>query len=232
MDGDIRFLTGIGAGLWLFWRGFKELRIKRLIAGLATSKIRSLAMGTVELAGYAKPAQALEDPIYKLPCVFYQIEVKEKVGSGKYSRWTTIHRDTSQHFPFYLQDDTGSILVAPGGAALYCDKDVDVTVNQSLLGGLLPKTQNPLEAFASRFRRSCGPLHITAYILREYEPVYVLGYATTDGNGLMIQKSPEGLFIIADKTEKEMLTKLGWLAWAQIIGGPILCLFCLWAYLR
>jgi len=64
---DVFAGVGLGLGLWLFYSGFKDLRLRRTISGLATSKARSLAMGLVELSGRTEGLDPLQDPIYQLP---------------------------------------------------------------------------------------------------------------------------------------------------------------------
>jgi hypothetical protein len=131
-------------------------------------------MGTVEVAGSAEMAQPLQDPIFKLDCVYFQIKVEEKIGSGKSSRWVTLHQNSSDAVPFRLKDDTGKILVLPGGADLRCEKDINVTT-----GGLplSASKQDPVDQFLGTFSRANGTLRLQAVILREHEPLYVLGWA-------------------------------------------------------
>ncbi|MBI4064212.1 MAG: hypothetical protein HY401_07935 [Elusimicrobia bacterium] len=60
--------------------------------------------------------------------------------------------------------------------------------------------------------------------------------ADKDGAGgdfsspLLVRKTPDGVLILADKWEKELIGKVGWAAWLGIIGGPVLCLACAGAY--
>ena len=58
-----------GAGL-AGWYGFLCLRLKRRVENTPTSRIRSLAMGMVEVKGKAIRSYALVSPMTQLPCVF------------------------------------------------------------------------------------------------------------------------------------------------------------------
>jgi hypothetical protein len=52
-DTDILFYSvgGLLLGLYVFYRGFHHFRRKRLIENTPTSKVRSIAMGLVEIFG-------------------------------------------------------------------------------------------------------------------------------------------------------------------------------------
>lgn len=286
--------AGMGLGLWIFYHGFKALKLKKTITGLATSKIRSLAMGTVELFGKTAHLSPLSDPIYQRSCVYYQIDVEEERGSGKRKRWVHIYHTDSAQRPFLLLDDTGAAFVSPAGAEVHLEKDVDAKT------GFFDRLFSSADEATLRFAmsvpgRTRDRLHVEAYIVRENEPMYVLGYAVPaeqpltlteriiykikhtlqdiarrlksdplrmkaldknqDGRvdteewdeGLLalkrevenpassteetvvstlIRKSPEGLLVLADKSEKDLVGELGLAAPIQIFLGAALAVFC------
>src|SRR5437867_10327719 len=107
----IAFLAG--GGLIVF--GFIVLRRKRLLESVPTSRIRSVAMGFAELAGRAKIRTSLVAPFSGIPCVFYRFLVEEERQSQRGRRWTTVEQGSTSE-PFYLEDDTGTLLVDPSGA--------------------------------------------------------------------------------------------------------------------
>ncbi len=78
---------------------------------LPTSKIRSLAMGLVELEGRIELIEPLVAPIGKKTCAGYRYTT-ERIGRDKNGKttYTTIHDETFCN-DFYLQDDTGKIKV-------------------------------------------------------------------------------------------------------------------------
>ena len=229
-------LMGLGTGVYLFWKGFQNLRLQRLPSGIATSKVRSLAMGTVELSGTAATIDSLNDPIYGEPCVFYSILVSENTGND----WETIHEETSETHPFFLADDTGRVPVFPVGAELYLRDKVDTT--SSFLGGSHEPIDIPITTYLEKLKgRKLGfsrdSLHIVANILRENEPVYVLGYAVPPEQPfsfmerkvpcpVIIRKNPGDLFIIADAKENSLVQRLGKKAWPAIARGFVLALPC------
>ncbi|MDD5258418.1 MAG: hypothetical protein PHD29_00405 [bacterium] len=91
-------------GIPLYFSGFKYWRRKRMIENIPGSKISSLALGFVELSGTAEYGNtALKSPYTKSDCVLYKYSDQRK--KGEYSKT-----------PFYIQDNTGLILVDPTGA--------------------------------------------------------------------------------------------------------------------
>jgi hypothetical protein len=104
-----------------FW-GFFQIKIKRMIENLPTTKISGLTMGLNELkgkcVGLLPDYPPLEGPLSTMPCIYYHYTVKERRGSGKNARWVKIE-DECHSTPFLLQDRTGSVTVAPEGAKIY-----------------------------------------------------------------------------------------------------------------
>ncbi len=164
----------VGSGLILFIQGFKLLKLKRKISGLATSKIRSMAMGLVELAGIAKATKTLFDPIYTQPCAYYSVKVEELQGSGKNQRWVSIYKADSSASPFIMTDATGEALIFPKGAQLKRTPTVQCQTGSIFGGSADPMTKLFLEAKGGSFMRS---LKLTAHIVREGDPVFILGFA-------------------------------------------------------
>ena len=104
----------VGAGLIVF--GFILLRRKRLLENVPTSRIRSVAMGFAELLGSAKNRTPLVAPYSGIPCVYYRCLLEEERQRSRGGReWATLEQGESSD-PFYLQDETGALLVDPAGA--------------------------------------------------------------------------------------------------------------------
>src|ERR1700677_3606282 len=104
-------------------------RRKRLIDNLPTSKTQGVFIGLVELKGTAQCEQPLTSYLAGAPCIYYAYEIEERwsrlvttTGSDgrggtrevtrRESGWRQVDAHT-ESTPFYLQDDTGSILVRP-----------------------------------------------------------------------------------------------------------------------
>ena len=113
-------------GIPLFIMGFIWLKQKRLIENIPTSKIRSLAMGLVEVYGKVVPWQGtmLKSPMTNRDCVYYKYTTEEYRRSGKHSHWVTIKKDMGS-IHFNLKDETGMVLVNPKGAKIDIPKDFE-----------------------------------------------------------------------------------------------------------
>ena len=131
-------------GIVLFPVGFKQLYQQKMIVNLPLSKIRSMAMGLVKLKGVVvHKGKLLISPINKQKCVYYNCVVEELVSSGKSSRWVTVFRST-ESAPFYIQDETGKVLVDLKGAQIDLKKDTRATA------GLFKKIPPNFEEFLKR----------------------------------------------------------------------------------
>jgi hypothetical protein len=99
----------------LFWGGLYCLRLKRRIENTPTSKIRSLALGMVELQGCARRNYALVAPMTHLPCVWYRVR---RYRRDRRNNWRLTSVTESGPVPFSLEDATGRVLVDPRGASV------------------------------------------------------------------------------------------------------------------
>ncbi|MBD1399863.1 hypothetical protein [Pelovirga terrestris] len=95
-----------------FAYGFYHLRIKRKIENTPTSRIRSVAMGMVEVKGNARRKYALVAPMSHTPCVYYRLTRYRK---DKNNRWQAISVASSDSACFFLEDGTGRIEINPAG---------------------------------------------------------------------------------------------------------------------
>ena len=118
-DKDDGFAFGIMLlviGLLIFFKSLKNLKMKRLFENVPTSKMRSLAMGLVELKGKIQVEdKVLKDPFDDKECVYWRIHIQESVKRGKRRKWVTRHKAKNQ-VPFLISDHTGSVLVHLDGA--------------------------------------------------------------------------------------------------------------------
>ena len=146
----------------LLWGGFHFLRLKRRVENTPTSKTRSLAMGLVEIHGQARRKFALVSPMSQLPCVYYRLRRYRKDSNN---RWKLSSCKESDHVPFYLEDDTGRVIVDPLRAT------VRPRSRQQGLGG----QQNLLLDKASYIDRDEKWIEET---IAEGTRLYVLGQAT------------------------------------------------------
>jgi len=89
-----------------------------MVMDTPTSKIRSAAQGYVELKGLVKPLnQPISAPLTGKPCCWYDYHIEKEVtrinSKGETERsWETVDKHSSSHL-FYLEDDTGRVVIYP-----------------------------------------------------------------------------------------------------------------------
>lgn len=174
---DFYLMLGFGFGIFGFFWGFTRLRRKRLIENIPTSKVRSLAMGLVELVGKAKKKINLLSPFCNVECVFYRYKIERYKKQGKSSSWVTIAKGDSSFAPFYLEDDTGRVLVSPKDAEFDLPHDYLYTTGW---GKELPQNLIQfMEYNKISYRGLFGShrLRFTEWYICPDESVYVLGVA-------------------------------------------------------
>lgn len=172
-------------GIGFFFDGFRLWRRKRLIENIPTSKIRSMAMGLVELYGEAEPYFILiKAPLTGEDCVFYKYLVERYESRGKSSSWVTVVNNTSYHNPFYLNDDTGKVLINLQHVELHM-AEPDFTFETGPCGQEYPQpllsflTQNSIsyKSFFVRHR-----MRFKEWRIHRKDKIYVLGSARKNEN--------------------------------------------------
>lgn len=289
-----------GTGIWLFFDGFKKWRRKRLIENIPTSKIRSMAMGLVELQGKAEQwMYSLKGPLTGRQCVFYKYLIERYERRGKNSSWVKVADGGSYDNLFHLDDGTGKVLVNPKQAELHLDKP-DFSFESGLFGGDIPANLvSFLEQNDIKYQTWFGKqrMRFKEWDICPSDEVYVLGTVNknenfvsdlkmkltehlreikekpeemkkfdTDGDGtvsvyeweqavakikeemmeeqlkqpgqqqetnfVIDQGQEETIFIISEKSEKDLLQRLNWQSLAEIIGGALLASGCIVGFIK
>ncbi|MGB7600387.1 MAG: GIDE domain-containing protein [Candidatus Sulfotelmatobacter sp.] len=113
---------GLCAGLYLFFNGFRLLQRRHLILDTPVSKIRSASMGMVELNGQAAGPYTVIAPITERSCYYFRTVVWEWKRHGRNNAWVKVAAEC-MHVPFFLDDNTGKVMVDPRGAELDLHRD-------------------------------------------------------------------------------------------------------------
>lgn len=199
-------------GLVFFLIGFYYFRRKQLIENIPTSKIRSLAMGLVEIYGEVVPwKETLKSPLENKDCVYFHYTVQKherhyNSSSKRWEdRWVTV-QNTKQSVPFSLKDETGVVLIEPKEATIEIRKDAT---------------------------REAGDMRYQEWIIKSKDMLYILGTAgenpdtqstltTQSVDHIMIQKGKrEKMYYISDKSEREILKSFSRRSSVSIIIGSI-----------
>jgi hypothetical protein len=106
------------AGIYLFFKGFKELRIYRSMEDTPVVQVAGLAMGRVEICGEARGDVEVESPVAHMHCFWYKVKI-ERLNHDSKGRtyWAQVAIDING-VPFDLVDATGKVRVNLKGADL------------------------------------------------------------------------------------------------------------------
>ena len=182
-------LAGIGAvsGFVLFCRGFRMLQRKRLILNTPTSKIRSASMGLVEVSGLAVGPYTMPAPITGVSCYYYRTMAWQLKQAGKNTEWQKV-ADESLHVPFYLDDNTGLVLVNPQGADMDIHRDFHEEYSSSILfGNEIPEN---IRGFLARYGVSGDhKLKVDEYCIKPKNALFILG-TLAENPGLVVSPKP------------------------------------------
>jgi len=114
--------VGACAGIYFFIRGFLILQRRQLIRNTPASKIRSASLGLVEVSGLATGPYTMTAPITGAACYCYRTVAWRLEQAGRNKEWKKVAEE-SLHVPFFLDDNTGKVLVDARGAELDIHRD-------------------------------------------------------------------------------------------------------------
>jgi len=179
---------GVLAGIYLFFNGFRLLQRKRLILDTPASKIRSAALGMVELSGLASGPYTMAAPITERQCYFYRTVVWEWKRQGRSNQWVKVAGECS-HVPFFLDDNTGKVLIDPRGAELDLHCDFKQEFSDSIFSsddGVPPNVR----AFLSRHGLVTGnKIKVEEYCIKPKNAMFVLG-TLAENHGAALAPKP------------------------------------------
>ena len=146
------------------WYGFFFLRQRRHMQNTPTSRVRSLAMGMVEVKGRALRRYALVSPMAQIPCVYYRLTRYRRQGKDR--QWKVSSISTSNNVPFALEDDTGKVTIDPAGCRVRAGSRHEGTPG----GGAFHSWDDDGEKWVEE-------------VITDGTLLYVLGYASVQQNG-------------------------------------------------
>ncbi len=190
-------------------------------------------MGLVEISGQVIPIKdhMLKSPFSEKDCVYYRYTVEELRYAGKHRQWVTINKGERREL-FYVQDETGMVLVDSNGASIEVARDNEFS---SGLGCDPPETvKHFLSTNNFSFENFLGMNKTMRYresYIAPNDSLYILG--TADDNPFVEDaKAPQGaedviikkgnqekIYYISDKQERDILRGLAWKVAGSIIGG-------------
>ncbi len=219
LDNQIIILGGIVGAFFGLLLSYRQVgKIFRMLR-TSTGEIASLPSDEqVEIVGTAEGDRVLQSPITKTPCVFWQVVISEKRGSGKNSHWVVVHNSTSRA-PFDVHDGTGRVRVQPGRSMELLLRD-DVKKSSGVFTSLDEQTQATLQAFGvdtKGFLNINRTLRVQERYIEQGDQIYLLG-KTFSHSGTRVMDSEDSSLMISDRSELALLGKFIW----QVIGNGLL----------
>ncbi len=183
-------LLGIGFGGYWFVLGFREIKSRRIIQDIATSRIATGAVGTqVEIKGKVESqrSEKIPAPVSGFDCYFYSIEIQRLVKTRNSSYWKKLDQFYSSP-GFFIDDGSGArAFVLVEGAEIIRSGGVRYLQSRSnrldelpvSLKQALAQNQNQFKRF--RFKNTSWLLsqeyRFVEWRFSQGQKVYVMGFA-------------------------------------------------------
>ncbi len=180
--------AGICAGLYLFYRGFLLLQRRRLILDTPFSKIRSASMGMIEVNGLAVGPFTMTAPITARSCYFYRTLAWEWKQHGKNKQWVQVAAECV-HVPFFLDDNTGRMLVDPRGAELDLHRDFQQQFCDSFFTMKEPAPDNVRSFLARHGIATNNKIKVEEYCIKPKNALFILG-TLTENSDIEVNATP------------------------------------------
>jgi hypothetical protein len=178
-------LIAMAGGLYFFFAGFQLLARKRLLLSTPTSKIRSAALGLVEVTGAAVGPYTLSAPITGKPCFLYRTTAWQPRDDKK-QEWERV-ADETLHLPFFIDDSTGQLLIEPLGADLDLHRDFREEYAASFFASNLDDIPPRVSVFLSRHGVVPGRrLRVEERSIKPKETLFIAG-TLTENPGIQVR---------------------------------------------
>jgi E3 Ubiquitin ligase len=181
---QVELWAGVGAafGIFVFVRGFIMLQYKRLILNTPSSKVRSAAMGLVEITGMAKGPATINAGITGSSCYYYRAVAWQLRQAGKNREWQCVANE-SCYVPFFVEDSTGKLMIDPEHADLDLMRDFKDEFDTSFFSSndrMLP--EGVAEFLARNGVNFTDNTRVEEYCIKPDSPLFVLGTLCTNGH--------------------------------------------------
>jgi len=235
-------------GVALTVTGMRRYLLAQKIKNTPTSKVRSAAVGLVELYGTAESKEKMLSPLSKKPCAYWKIIAEYESASKNQERtWNKFFTDESKD-RFYLRDDTGKMLVEPEGAEISIMHDFEFTghMKGSTFFGLIKQKKIDSRIFdyirenpkAKRYFENHDNklLRVREYIVEQGSKIYLLGSAMplegpashVGHENLIVRKGKhENTMFISDSEEEIIALLMGLGSLIPLVIGLIITLIAL-----
>jgi hypothetical protein len=161
-------------GIVLYIRGFHLLKRRRLILDTPFSKIRSASIGMVEISGQAVGPYTMNAPITAYPCYFYRTLIWELKKEGKNSQWVKVAGEC-MHLPFFVDDNTGRVMIDPRGADLDLHRDFEQQFSDSFFSTKEVAPPNVVAFLTRHGVSTTNKIKVEEFCIKPKNALFVLG---------------------------------------------------------
>lgn len=209
MGGLIFSVIGLVLGVVLMIFGFQSFRRYQKIRDTPTSKVRSIAIGTVEVQGKVRKD---EDSVHKHPIdgedtVYYERRVEKYNPDDDGSDWDTV---LTEHIgdSFYVEDDTGKVRVSlEGNPTLEIEdaqkREIYRVGPDDELPRALEGTDANEDSILPDILEGKRKYRVTVQALRPSDDSYVLGEARKKDAEVRTSENEENLVIGSPELDTE-----------------------------
>jgi len=239
--GALCALVITAGGVGLIRTGFSRRKQRILMRDTPTEDVESMAVGPSEVKGSAIAADGpISAPFSEDECVVakYQVEQYDEDDDDGGS-WRTVESDVA-YTPFFVDDGTGQVLVAPDDDATY---DLEPEDWETTRVDSADRGPAPIQEFVDSAEGISYPANASGKdndrryrqnLIRDKESVYVFGTAQPRDGDLRGGSNPdrlairsvteddaleETMFFISDDTEANLVDRREWAAWRLPVGG-------------
>lgn len=174
------------------------------------------------VSGTVTVEQPLQSPVTKKPCVYFayslekEIAIKDKNGISSWE-WKQVGSSQLQTIPFYLQDQSGKILIKPEN----CEINGIYKTQQFLEPGTIQAMPSGLKMLADAFQFNTPNNNtqgdrerVTEYTILTGSQLNAFGILTLEGEQKFLQKTTQYPLILSPLSKD------------QLVGSEKKLLFC------
>ena len=215
--------------------GLKYNKFRKVVLETPTSNIWDLHKGLVELYGEVTPSEkgTMTSPISQEECVYYKYKIQEYRSHGKSGSYVTIS-EGERHRLFYLQDQTGFVLVDSRKAKIDIFKKYKITTGffKSIPVSAIPFLQKNHISFKSPII-GCKNMRFEEETIAPYSKIYILGNVQNrfnedeipikagEAEGLIQKGKQDEIYYISDAAEKDILLKYKLRSYLGFVFGAL-----------
>lgn len=145
-------------------------------------------MGMVEISGLASGPYTMIAPVTERPCYYYRTLVWEWKQSGKNKQWVKVAGECV-HVPFFVDDNTGRVLVDPRGADLDLHRDFEQEFSDSFFTTKDPAPANVRSFLARHGIATSNKIKVEEFCIKPKNSLFILG-TLAENPGIEVKAEP------------------------------------------